>query len=207
MIKRIITFITIVGALVLGFFTAKTYYQPAPAKVEEEATVLLEQIATVAKLVTVEGYFSELYNHKEYWRYDWPIFRKKAILRVQAKVSVGYDLSNLTIDLDQERQLVSISNIPQQPEIISIDHDLDYYDIRQGTFNSFTETDYNDLMDDAKGLIRQKALKSSLIASAEEQGIELLELIRYLVENAGYTVEFVTVQQKTVSPDTSLIKD
>ena len=62
-------------------------------------------------------------------------------------------------------------------------------------------------MDDAKGLIRQKALKSSLIASAEEQGSELLELIRYLVENAGYTVEFVTVQQKTVSPDTSLIKD
>ena len=55
MIKRIITFITIVGALVLGFFTAKTYYQPAPAKVEEEATVLLEQIATVAKHVTVEG--------------------------------------------------------------------------------------------------------------------------------------------------------
>lgn len=207
MIKRIITFITIVGALVLGFFTAKTYYQPAPAKVEEEATVLLEQIATVAKLVTVEGYFSELYNHKEYWRYDWPIFRKKAILRVQAKVSVGYDLSNLTIDLDQERQLVTISNIPQQPEIISIDHDLDYYDIRQGTFNSFTETDYNDLMDDAKGLIRKKALESSLIASAEEQGIELLELIRYLVENAGYTVEFLTEQQKTIPPDSSLLMD
>jgi hypothetical protein len=202
MIKRIITLVFILGALALGFLVAKNYYQPAPQIVEKDASVLLEKIETVAKLVTVEGHFSELYNHKEYWRYDWPIFRKKAILRVQAKVSVGYDLSNMAVDIDQETKLVTISNIPDKPEIISIDHDLDYYDIRQGTFNSFTEADYNDLMDDAKGLIRQKALESSLMQSAEEQGIELIELIRFLVESAGYEVQFDTNNEKLLQRDT-----
>lgn len=203
MIKRILTLVFILGALVLGFLVAKNYYQPAPQKVEKDASVLLEKIETVAKLVTVEGHFSELYNHKEYWRYDWPIFRKRAILRVQAKVSVGYDLGNMAVDIDQDNQVVTISNIPEKPEIISIDHDLDYYDIRQGTFNSFTETDYNDLMDDAKGLIRKKALESSLMQSAEEQGIELIELIRFLVESAGYEVQFDTKNEKLLRRDTT----
>lgn len=207
MIKRLITFVFIIGALALGFLIAKNYYQPAPQKVEKEASVLLEKIETVAKLVTVEGYFSELYNHKEYWRYDWPIFRKKAILRVQAKVSVGYDLSNMTVNIDQETKLVTIRNIPEQPEIISIDHDLDYYDIRQGTFNSFTESDYNNLMGDAKGLIRKKALESSLMQSAAEQGIELLELIRFLVENAGYEVQFDTQNERLLRRDTAALID
>lgn len=203
MIKRVITFLFIIGALVLGFLVAKNYYQPSPQKVEKEAAVLLEKIETVAKLVTVEGHFSELYNHKEYWRYDWPIFRKKALLRVQAKVSVGYDLSHMAIDIDQDSKLVTIRNIPAQPEIISIDHDLDYYDIRQGTFNSFTEADYNDLMDDAKGLIRKKALESTLMESAEEQGIELIELIRFLIESAGYEVYFDTQNQRLLNPNSS----
>ncbi|HKK74079.1 MAG TPA: DUF4230 domain-containing protein [Saprospiraceae bacterium] len=207
MIKRILTLVFILGALALGFLVAKNYYQPAPQKVEKDASVLLEKIETVAKLVTVEGHFSELYNHKEYWRYDWPIFRKRAILRVQAKVSVGYDLSNMAVDIDQDNQVVTISNIPEKPEIISIDHDLDYYDIRQGTFNSFTETDYNDLMDDAKGLIRKKALESSLMQSAEEQGIELIELIRFLVESAGYEVQFDTKNEKLLRRDTMKLID
>lgn len=203
MIKKLITALFVVAALVLGFLIAKNLYKPAPAQVEKEATVLLEKIETVSKLVTVEGHFSELFTHKEYWKYDWPIFRKKALLRVKAKVSVGYDLSNMKVDLDQTSKIVTISNIPAKPEIISVDHDLDYFDIREGTFNSFSESDYNDLMADAKGLIIKKALESDLMQSAEEQGIEILELIRFLVENAGFKVKFDTENELLLKRDSS----
>ncbi|MEM9824412.1 MAG: DUF4230 domain-containing protein [Bacteroidota bacterium] len=190
MIKKLLTVLFVIVAFALGLFLARSYYKPAPEQQVKEATVLLEKIETVAKLVTVEGHFSELYSYKDYWRYDWPIFRKKAILRVQAKVSVGYDLSNMQIDANQTDKIIVISNIPEEPEILSVDHEVDYYDLKQGTFNSFTQTDYNELMEDAKRFIEQKAQESDLIDSAEAQGIEILDLIRFLVENAGWEVRF-----------------
>ncbi len=190
--KNLLIFVFVVGALALGFLLARTYYKPAPIQQEKEASILLEKIETVAKLVTVEGHFSELYSYKDYWQYDWPIFRKKAILRVQARVSVGYDLSNMEIDVNQTDRLITIKNIPAQPEILSIDHTADYYDLKQGTFNSFTQEDYNTLLEDARKFIEDKAKESDLIASAEAQGIEILDLIRFLVENAGWTAQFET---------------
>ena len=190
--KNLLIFLFVVGALALGFLVARSYYKPAPVQQEKEATVLLEKIKTVAKLVTVEGHFSELYSYKDYWQYDWPIFRKKAILRVQAKVLVGYDLSNMEIDVNQTDRVITIKNIPAQPEIISIDHNADYYDLKQGTFNAFTQEDYNNLLEDARKFIEDKAKESDLIVKAEAQGIEILDLIRFLVENAGWAAQFET---------------
>lgn len=206
MLKKLITTLFILAAFAIGVFLARAYYKPAPEQQVKEATVLLEKIETVAKLVTVEGHFSELYSYKDYWQYDWPIFRKKAILRVQAKVSVGYDLSNMQIDANQTDRVMVISNIPERPEILSIDHDVDYFDLKQGTFNSFTETDYNELMEDAKRFIEQKAQESELIDSAEAQGIEILDLIRFLVENAGWEVRFETATGP-LKVDTTLLQN
>ena len=64
-------------------------------RLTEQSQVLMEKIKTVAKLVTVEGYFSEVYDYQDYWNYDVSMFRKKALIRVKAKVSVGYDLSKM----------------------------------------------------------------------------------------------------------------
>lgn len=205
MVKKLIGGLFVIGALLLGFLLARTYYKPAPTQVEKDATVLLEKIETVAKLVTVEGHFSELYSYKDYWKYDWPIFRKKAILRVKAKVSVGYDLSNMQIDADPDNQIIRIKNIPSKPEILSVDHDVDYYDLKEGTFNMFSEADYNVLLEDARTFIESKARESDLLSSAEEQGIEILDLIRFMVVNAGWQIEFETKDGSLALPDT--IKD
>jgi hypothetical protein len=202
MMKRLFTALVVIGALALGFLLARTYYRPAPTQTEKEATVLLEKIETVAKLVTVEGHFSELYSYKDYWRYDWPIFRKKAILRVQARVSVGYDLGNMQIDADADTRQIVIRNIPDKPEILSVDHSVDYYDLQQGTFNTFTEADYNVLLEDARKFIESKAKESDLLDSAEAQGIEMLDLIRFLVENAGWKVTFYSTKGQLDLRDT-----
>lgn len=187
--KRILTVLGLLIFFGLGVFLTRYYYQVTEAeKVEEQAEVLLERIQTVAKMVTVEGYFSEIYNYKEYWRFDWSIFRKKALIRVKAKVSVGYDLSNMKIEAQEKDKLILISNIPD-PEIISIDHDLDYYDLSQGTFNSFTEEDYNKLNSNAKLFIEEKAKESDLFEKAEEQGNQLIELIQFITESTGWQVQ------------------
>jgi len=199
--KRIAYIVLLLLALALGAYGTYRFLQRSAAThTEQSATVLLEKIKTVAKLVTVEGYFTELYNYKTYWRYDWPVFRKKAILRVQAKVSVGFDLSEVQFDMRPEEQLLIMRNVPQDPEIISIDPEIDYYDLSEGTFNSFSEDDYNQLNRDARDFIEQKALESDLMAKAREQGIEILDVIRFMAENSGWQIRFETPQGRVLPP-------
>lgn len=181
----------IVGLLVffgLGVFVARYYFTfKVEQKVEETADVLLERVQTVAKLVTVEGYFSEIYNYKDYYAYDWAIFRKKALIRVKAKVSIGYDLRKMKMEAIEETRTLVLSNVPA-PELISIEHDLDYYDLKQGAFNSFSEEDYNKLNQGAKDYIVAKVEESDLFDQAEAEGNEMIELIRFITESAGWTV-------------------
>jgi Protein of unknown function (DUF4230) len=162
----------------------------------EESTILLEKIQSVAKMVTIEGYYSELYRYEDFWGYDWWIFRKKAIMRVKAKVSVGYDLNKLKFDLNKETWTLYIRNVPNEPEIISIDHQIDYYDISQGSFNSFSEKDYNKIQKNAKEMIAKKAATGELMIRAKKQGLELLDLIKFMAEGAGWKVEVESLTQK-----------
>ncbi len=189
-IKRLFFLVGVLGVFALGFYLARHLYPRWELHDEEKTTVLLEKIQTVAKLVTVEGQFSELYHYKDYWGYDWLIFRKKAILRVQARVSVGYDLSNMEVEARPDEQLLVIKNIPTEPEILAVDPVIDYFDIREGTFNSFQEADYNQLQQNARRFIEEKARDSELLDKAREQGFELLEVIRFMAENAGWRVRF-----------------
>ena len=189
-IRPALALLALLALFFLGFWTARSWYRPKEkVKTEEEASVILEKIKTVSKLVTVEGYFAELYNYKDYYAYDWWIFRKKAIVRVKAKVSAGFDLSNLSFDVRPEESLIVIKNIPDSAQIISIDHQLDYYDISEGTFNSFNEADYNKINQNARDFIEQKAMQSDLLPKASEQAIKILEAIRFMAESAGWRVQ------------------
>lgn len=184
-IKFLVYFLLIV-ILAVGIWSAFQWWS-ARTKVhtQESATVLLERIQKVSKLTTIEGYFSELYENKSFQYFDLYPFQKKVIVRVQAKVSVGYDLEKLNIDADAESKTIYINNLPE-PQILSIDHNLDYYDISEGLFTSFSEADYNKIQTDAKELIRKKASTSSLFAEAALQGNDFLGMIKLFAETAGW---------------------
>lgn len=174
-------------AFVLGIFCAKLYFAPA-SKPQEEATVLLEKIEAVKKLVTVEGHFSEIYNYSEYQGYFTLLWDKKALVRVRATVSAGYDLEQMKFEAVPETRTLRISQLPE-PKILSIDHTLDYYDISNGLFQSFSAEDYNRINQRAKDIIRDKATQSNLLQAAREQGEKTLDLIRFMAESAGWKVE------------------
>lgn len=171
------------GILISNNFNLLNYKQ----HVHEEAQVLLSRIEKVSKLVTVDGYFSEVYDYKDYYGYDWKIFRKKALIRVKAKVSVGYNLENISVEVDESSRTISIGGLPE-PTILSIDHDLDYYDLSEGTFNSFSTSDLTKLQDQAKDYIAVRAANSDLINQAEVRGKEILQSIAWMVESHGWTM-------------------
>jgi Protein of unknown function (DUF4230) len=188
-IKNPLLLLGLIALCFLIFWGTKTYYTwQVETGVKEDAQVLLEKVKTVSKLITVEGYFSEIYDYQEYWAYDLSPFRKKALIRVKAKVSVGYDLTKVNFEADSKTKMIVISNLPA-PEILSIDHDLDYYDITEGTFNSFGEEDYNKMNNNAKDRIRKEALNSDLFLTAEKESAEMLEMVRFMVEGAGWGLE------------------
>lgn len=196
MTRKIIIGIGLTAVLIAGFWIGRSLYRQREAETAQvQSQVLLERIENVAKLITVEGYFSEIYDFKDYWRFDWAPFQRKALLRVKAKVSVGYDLSKMEVKARPEEKLIVISNLPD-PEILSIDHDLDYYDISEGVFTSFKAADYTRMSQGAKAAIEQQALKSDLLLSAEKQAGDLLDLMRFMVESAGWRLEFERAPEK-----------
>ena len=187
MAKRTTQFLALLAVFALGAWLSWRYFSPSYRPVEE-SSILLEKIQAVAKLSTVEGQFSEIYNYSEYqgfWTYLWD---KKILVRVRATVSAGYDLEALHIDSDPATKTIYISALPE-PQILSIDHTLDYYDISEGVFASFSPEDYTRINQKAKDLIKEQALKSNLMPEARAQAAKMVELLRFMVEGAGWRLE------------------
>lgn len=189
MIKRLLIGIGFALVFFLGLWVSRYFYQWNELQTQETSEVLLERMQAVAKLVTVEGYFSEVYDYKDYYGYNLSPFRKKALIRVKAKVSVGYDLSQVKFESRPEERKIILSNLPE-PAILSIDHDVDYYDISEGVFNSFSAQDYTQLNQRAKNYIEERAKESDLLESARKQGAQMLDMMRFMVEQSGWQLEY-----------------
>ncbi len=199
MTKKIIIAILLILFFLGGALLTKKYYEWQEIKVKEQSQVLLEKIKKVYKVVTVEGHFSEVYDYEDYWGYDFSPFRKKALVRVKAKVLAGYDLDQISIEAFPDEKKIIISEL-SKPQILSIEHDLDYYDLTAGTFNAFTKDDYNKINTNAKEYIVEKAAESDLLKSAEQQGNQAIEMIQFMVENAGWRVEYPKKQRPITAP-------
>jgi hypothetical protein len=150
--------------------------------------VVMEQIKNVVKLGTVEVYFSEIYNYKEHYGPDLSFFTKKALIRVKAKILAGFDLEKINVKVDETTKTVKIENLPE-PQILSIEHDLDYYDITEGMFNSFTTEDYNKMNNQAKVYIKNVALKTNLMQNAKKQLNSHLQVLNMLMSSYGWKLE------------------
>ncbi len=198
--KKLIWAAVLLFAFVLGVLLTRWYFQRTHKVETENSTILLERIKQVAKLVTVEGYFSEIYDYKDYYGYDMSFFTKKALLKVKAKVSAGYDLEKMKVTAFPEAKIIRISGIPPVT-ILSIEHDIEYYDVQEGFFNSFTTEDYNKLNARAKEFIREKALDSELMDQAAGQRNLVFETIRIMAEGMGWEVEIEGLENDTFLDD------
>ena len=199
--QRAVGFLVLVGACLLVFFLTREAYRPDPPQEQVNATVLLERVRPVLKLVTVEGEFSELYDHRDSWTYNrllagLPSFQKRAIVRVKARVSVGYDLNGLQLTADEAERTVTLI-VPPEPEVLSVDHEVDYYDLDEGLFNHFSPQELTLIGAKAKQRVLDQVRISGLFNEARKQQADIMAVIRTLVEGAGWTF---TVKGGTAVP-------
>jgi hypothetical protein len=187
--KKYLYILGLLFALALGVWGAKWWYSKNDSNRTVESQVLLEYFKNVSKLVTVEGYFSEIYTESDTKDYYFFSSTKKALIKVKAKVSAGYDLSNMKIDADQTSKTLRLTNIPE-PSIISIDPEISYYDIANGVFNQFTNEDFTRLNKKATDTIRIQALSSTFMNNVKTQGDKNFDAIRALAESMGWKVVF-----------------
>ena len=178
----------LLATLVLGIFIAKWWYADR-RETRQEATVLLEQVKAVSKLVTTEGYFSEILSETDTKLFYGFPSTKKVLIKVKAKVSAGFDLSNMKIDADPTTKILHLSNIPP-PNIISIEPEISFYDINNGVFNQFSPEDYSRLNKKAVEVIREQALKSAFMQTVTEQGGKNFEALRLLTTSLGWQLQF-----------------
>ncbi len=179
----ILFLVLLVGAWFWGYKSSfvKQYKQ-------EDVSVIMDRMEKVCKLVAVEGYVSEIYDYKDYYYYDLPFLRKKALIRVKAKVSVGYDFEDIEIITDEKTHQISIKDLPA-PQILSIDHDLEYYDVEEGTFNNFSEEELTELNKNAKAFVFEKAEESELFEEAENQKESFLDALNMIVSASGWQLK------------------
>ncbi len=183
--------LVLVGVGLLVFFITRSVYEPKGKTEEVTSTVLLERIKPVLKLVTVEGEFNEVYTYRDAqatfdWLKSFSPFQKKAMLRVKARVSVGYDLHGMGLDVDEATKTITFNGM-SAPQVLSMEHDIDYYDMESGTFNPFTAQDHTRMEAQAKNMIRSKIPESGLFRAAADRKQEMIIVVRALVEHAGWT--------------------
>ncbi|MFN8280010.1 MAG: DUF4230 domain-containing protein [Saprospiraceae bacterium] len=149
------------------------------------ATLMLEKVKEVIKIVHLEAEFSELLEQKDYEFFNISPFRKSVIARARAKVLIGYDLDSSTIKADQSMKTITIQT-SARPQILSTDIDIDYFDLQQGTFNQFTPEELNQLRDKVKDIVMRKASAAEYLERATIRHRQLMNTLRQYCEMAGW---------------------
>ncbi|MFD1094971.1 DUF4230 domain-containing protein [Salegentibacter chungangensis] len=159
-------------------------------QLEANTELIQEQIKNVGKLIVTEGTFSQVYSYKDSKKFYLDVFsaRKKALIVVNARVSIAYDLSELEIDVDKVNRTISITHIPE--EEISINPDINYYDVTQDYLNQFEAEDYNKIKTQIEKSIRKKVEASNLKSNAQNRLISELQKIYILSNSMGWTLEY-----------------
>lgn len=157
---------------------------------QEHTSLLQEQIKNVGKLVVTEGHFSEVFTYENSKAIFGDLLeaKKQAIVIVNADVTVGYDLSKMTYEIDEVNRVLRIINIPE--EEIKINPDLEYYDIQADFFNQFEAKDYNEIKSTVKESLMKKIEASELKSNAQNRLISELSKFFILTNTLGWTLEY-----------------
>lgn len=159
-------------------------------EVQESSVLIQQQIKNVGKLVVTEGHFSEVFNYKNSKEIlgDYFISEKKALVVVNAEVTLAYDLSKIEYSIDEDTKTLLITNIPE--EEIRINPDIEYYDVQSDFLNPFEAQDYNKIKESVKKSLLKKVENSSLKTNAENRLISELSKFYILTNSLGWTLEY-----------------
>ena len=157
---------------------------------KENSMLIQEQINNVSKLIVTEGHFAEVYNYKDSQQLFGPLITadKKALVVVNAEVTVAYDLSLIKFDIDEETKTLRIISIPE-PEI-KINPDFEYYDVTSDYLNQFNAEDYNKIKRNVNASLLKKIEASTLRSNAQNRLLSELSKFLVLTNSMGWTLTY-----------------
>ncbi|GMN07105.1 DUF4230 domain-containing protein [Croceitalea sp. MTPC5] len=179
----------VAGALIAltVVFVYRSCLEDNEVSVLKSNSMLIErQIKNVSKLIVTEGHFAEVYNYEDSKALFGSLLaaEKRALVVVNAEVTIAYDLKGLEFELDEVQKTVFLKKIPE-PEI-KINPDFEYYDVSADYFNPFEAADYNTIKEDVKALLRKKLEASPLKSNAQNRLLSELSNILMLTNTLGW---------------------
>jgi hypothetical protein len=170
-------------------------YQYFSDKKEKEAQLLTtsalieKEVKNVSKLVVTESAYAQIFTYKNSENVFMGITaKKKAIVAVNTKATVGYNLKDLQYEIIPGSKTLRITGIPE-PEL-NIYPEFDFYDVTQDYLNQFKAEDYNEIKKRVTEQIRQKIEKSIIMQNAENRLVSELQKLFILTNSLGWTLEY-----------------
>ena len=189
MLKRFFIFIGVIITVVLLFKYCE-FKKSDDSTTIDGAGLIQQQILNVGKLIVTEGHFSEVITYKNQEKYllNMLSFEKKALVVVNADVTVAYDLHKMKYDIDEKNKTITIVFIPK--EEIKINPDIKFYDVEQSKLNPFTGDDYNKINKSVKANLAKKIETSTLKTNAQNRLISELSKLLITTSNLGWTLKY-----------------
>lgn len=184
-------FLGIIIAFVIVFGLRYCEHKKDDREQLEASTALIQkELKNVGKLVVTEGSYAQIFNYSASRDLMYGLFdtRKKALVVVNTKATIAYDLSKVEMKIDETTKTVTITKIPE-PEL-NIYPDIEFYDVQQDYLNKFQASDYNTLKRRVTKLIRKKVEESELQTNAENRLITELSKIYILTNSMGWTLKY-----------------
>lgn len=181
----------IVIAIILVFGLRYCEHQKDERELLEFNTAIIqEQLKNVGKLVVTEGSYAEVFSYADSKKFYFDMFssEKKALVIVNAKASISYDLSEVETKIDAENKILMITKIPK-PDL-SIYPNIEYYDIEQDYLNQFNAVDYNKIKERVESSLRERIETSDLRLNAQNRLISELQKIYILTNSMGWKLEY-----------------
>ncbi|MBG6130500.1 hypothetical protein IWQ47_001417 [Aquimarina sp. EL_43] len=196
-------FIGLLGGAILAYFIfARFSAAKNKSSVQTQSIVLKEKIKSVCKLVTVEGDFAEIYHYESVKEKFFKLLSgtKKALIIIEAKAYVGFDLSQIALESDTKNKRIILTHFPQ-PKLLTIETDFKYYDKKEGWLNPFTSGDLTDLNKEAKQFIKDKIPQSGLMESAKKEALTAISLMETLAGSIGWTLDYSALKIENNNKD------
>lgn len=184
-------FLGIVIAFVIVFGLRYCENKKDNREILEANTALIQkELKNVGKLIVTEGSYAQVFTYNDSKDLLYGMFdaRKKALVVVNAKASIAYDLSKVNTTVDETTKTVTITNIPE-PEL-SINPNIEYYDVTQDYLNQFSASDYNKIKQRVEKSLRKKIEASELRTNAQNRLVSELQKIYILTNSMGWTLEY-----------------
>ncbi|MCK0191594.1 DUF4230 domain-containing protein [Arenibacter sp. F20364] len=187
--KKILIGVILTLAVVL-IFRSCSEEKEKKSILKENSMLIQEQINNVSKLIVTEGHFAEVYNYKDSQQLFGPLITadKKALVVVNAEVTVAYDLSVIKFEIDEKNKTLRIIDIPE-PEI-KINPDFEYYDVTSDYLNQFNAEDYNKIKRNVNASLLKKIEASTLRSNASNRLVSELSKFLVLTNSMGWTLAY-----------------